>query len=113
VLKKMTKIRSFSGEFQRKLLLAEASQEEISFDDRLTSSVGDTVRANIKEILLCLLNSDFPYKDLNSAVQAIEELVEVEKPVWKPKVWYEIAPGKFIIGDYYKEIWGRSSDYEE
>jgi hypothetical protein len=94
------------------MLFPEPLSEELSFEDRLISSVGDSVGIRIKEILLCLLDSEFPYKELGSAVQAIEGLIETEKPVWKPKIWYEISPGKFIIGDY-REMWGQPADYEE
>jgi len=109
----MTKIRSFSGEFPRKLLFSDP-KEEISFEDKLNPSIEDPVRTQIEEILLCLLDSEFPYKDLESAVLAIEELIEVkEKPAWKPKIWYEIHPGKFIIGEDVWGTWGSPKDYEE
>jgi hypothetical protein len=110
----MSKIRSFSGEFPRKMLFPEPLSEELSFEDRLISSVGDSVGTKIKGILLCLLDSEFPYKEIGSAVQALERFIEEEKiQKWKPKIWYEIHPGKFIIGEDVWGTWGSPKDYEE
>jgi hypothetical protein len=102
----MTKIRSFSGEFQRKLLFPEIQVADPSFEQRLDVTGDDSSEEQIEKILLCLLESEYPYKDLKSAVLAISDLIFKEtkkEKSWKPRVWYEISPGKIVIGEGWSE----------
>jgi hypothetical protein len=115
----MTKIRSFSGEFPRKILFPEIQTADPSFEKRLGVMEDESPEEQIEKILLCLLDSEYPYKDIKSAVLAInaiakKEVKEEKDWTWKPKIWLEVAPGKFFIGERFNEkiYWG-SNDYEE
>jgi hypothetical protein len=70
----------------------------------------------IKEILSCLLSSEYPYKDIPAAVEVISGIMnERVSEVWariKPKqerVWYEISPGRYKSWD----PWKVDSEYED
>lgn len=100
------KIRTFSGEFQRKISFSDPI-EEIPFKKRLSGE--GSISVQIEEILTCLIESEYPYKDLFSAVRAIEDLIPEEKPPeWKPRIWYEIYPGKIVLGNR-EMIWNSSA----
>jgi hypothetical protein len=90
----MNKIRSFSGEFPRKIFYPDVSEPK-SFEEELSFQGDESDREKIEKILTYLIESEFPYRDLNGAINMIVNLFQESKIDWKPSVWCEIEPGKF------------------